>query len=251
MEFIKGDFMKRSNIILLVLMLSLASVLPALAQDSENVSKLVVQGEGKFYAAPDVASITLGVETRNASAAAAVTENAILMNRTIEALRAAGIEERDIQTSNFRLTTRPEEPKAMDAASTGDENGEAAPPEFIATNQVTVRLNNTDDVGKVLDAAVAAGSNSIQGISFNLRDPAPAKDAALTMAIEDASRKAGVAAAAAGVELGRIMEVSEGYSFVSARSEVAFSVAADATSTPIQPGEMEVTASVTMTYEIS
>jgi uncharacterized protein len=239
--------MKRSKIMLLVLMLVVASVLPAFAQDNENISKLIVQGEGKFYAAPDMASITLGVETRNASAAGAVAENAMLMNSTISALLAAGIDEKDIQTSTFSLTTRPEEPKPLEA--TLNENENVTPPEFVATNRVTVRLNNISDVGKVLDASVAAGSNNIQGISFNLKDPAPAKDEALVMAIDDAKRKAGVASAAAGVTLGRIIEISEGYSFVSARNEVAFSVAAP--TTPISPGEMEVTASVTMTYEIS
>ncbi len=240
--------MKRSEIMLLGLMLLLASVLPASAQDSENVSKLIVQGEGKVFAAPDMVTIVLGVETRNASAAGAVAENAILMSNTTNALLEAGIEQKDIQTSTYSLTTRPEEkpPIAADRA----EGGVTMPPEFIATNRVTVRLNNTDDVGRVLDAAVAAGSNNIQSISFDLRDPAPEKDRALTMAIDDASRKAGVAASAAGVELGRIMEISEGYSFVSARSEAAFALSA-APTTPISPGEMEVTASVTVTYEIS
>ncbi len=239
--------MKRSGVLLLVLMLSLAAVPLVYAQDNENISKLVVQGEGKFYAAPDIATISLGVETRNASAAGAVAENAILMNETISVLLEAGIDRKDIQTSTYSLTTRPEEPEPRDATRTEVEN--ATPPEFTATNRVTVRLNNTDDVGKVLDAAVAAGSNNIQGISFDLRDPSPAKDAALTMAIEDASRKAGVAASAADVDLGRILEISEGYSFVSARSDAAFAAAVP--TTPISPGEMEVTASVTMTYEIS
>jgi uncharacterized protein YggE len=229
--------MKRSEIMLLGLMLLMASVLPACAQDNENVSKLIVQGEGKVFAAPDMATIVLGVETRNA----------ILMSNTTNALLAAGIEEKDIQTSTYSLTTRPEEePVPTTAASRAEE---ITPPEFIATNRVTVRLNNTEDVGKVLDAAVAAGSNNIQSISFDLRDPSPEKDRALTMAIEDASRKAGVAASAAEVELGRILEISEGYSFVSARSEAAFALAAP--TTPISPGELEVTASVTMTYEIS
>jgi uncharacterized protein YggE len=239
--------MKRSEIMLLGLMLLVALVLPAFAQDDANVSKLIVQGEGKVFAAPDMVTIVLGVETHNASAAGAVAENAILMTNTTNALLAAGIEEKDIQTSTYSLTTVPEEgPMPTAAGSTK----ETKPPEFIATNRVTVRLNNTGDVGKVLDAAVAAGSNNIQSISFDLRDPSPEKDRALTMAIEDASRKAGVAASAAGVELGRILEVSEGYSFVSARSEAAtFALAAP--TTPISPGEMEVTASVTMTYEIS
>ncbi len=243
--------MKGSEIMLLGLVLLMASVLPATAQDDENanVSKLIVQGEGKVFAAPDIAIIVLGVETRNASAAGAVAENAMLMNSTKKALMDAGIAEKDIQTSTYSLTTWPEEePRPLEAASTVSEN--VTPPEFIATNRVTVRLNDTGIVGSVLDAAVAAGSNNIQSISFDLSDPAPEKDRALTMAIQDAMRKAEVAASAAGVELGRIMEISEGYSFVSARSEVAFSLAA-APTTPISPGEMEVTASVTMTYEIS
>ncbi len=237
--------MKRSEIMILGLMLLMVSVLPACAQDDENISKLIVQGEGKVFAAPDMVTIVLGVETRNASAAGAVAENAMLMSNTTNALMEAGIEEKDIQTSTYSLTTMPEEEPTTEAGRAK----ETKPPEFIATNRVTVRLNNTEDVGRVLDAAVKAGTNNIQGISFDLRDPAPEKDRALTMAIEDASRKAGVAASAAGVELGRIMEISEGFSFVSPRSEVAFSLAAP--TTPIQPGELEVTASVTMTYEIS
>ncbi len=241
--------MKRSEIMLLGLMLLMASILPAAAQDNVNVSKLTVQGEGKVFAAPDIALIVLGVETHNASAAGAVAENAILMNSTKKALMDAGIAEKDIQTSTYSLTTTPEEKPPVEAGrmSTASEN--VTPPEFIATNRVTVRINDTRIVGKVLDAAVAAGSNSIQSISFDLSDPAPEKDRALAMAIEDASRKAKVAADAAGVGLGKIMEISEGYSFVSARSEVAFAAAAP--TTPISPGEMEVTASVTMTYEIS
>ncbi len=240
--------MKRSGIIILGLLMLLASALPASAQGNENISKLIVQGEGKVFAAPDMVTIVLGVETTNASAAGAAAENAMLMNNTTSALLAAGIEQKNIQTSTYSLTTKPEEAPVVAASST--KTTEVKPPQFIATNRVTVRMNSTDDIGKVLDAAIAAGSNNIQSISFDLRDPAPTKDMALTMAIEDAMRKAGVAAAAAGVSLGKILEVSEGYSFVSARSDVvAFSVAAP--TTPIQPGEMEVTASVTMTYEIS
>jgi len=121
-------------------------------------------------------------------------------------------------------------------------------PEFIATSQVTVRLNNTADVGRVLDAAAAAGSNSIKDLNFDIRNPQPEKDRALALAIEDARRKAEVAAKAAGVELGRVLEIAEGYGYVTpaAKSAIQFDVA-----TPVQPGEMEVTASVTLTYEVS
>lgn len=231
--------MKRSMFVLAGFVLLLAAALPSSAAENGNVSKLIVQGEGKANAAPDMATIVLGVETRNASAANAAADNARLMNATVASLIKAGIKQKDIQTSTYSLTTQTEEPKAGEKPK---------PPEFVATNQVTVQMNDTGAVGKVLDAAVSAGSNSIKSVSFDLRNPQPEKDRALTLAIKDARRKAEVAAAAAGVKLGKILEVSEGYGFVSpaARSAVAFDFA-----TPIQPGEMEVSASVTLTYEIS
>jgi len=153
----------------------------------------------------------------------------------------ARIAKKDIQTSRYSLTTAPqEEPKTA--------SEKPKPPEFIATNQVTVRLNDTSAVGKVLDAATAAGSNSIQEVTFDILDPQPEKDQALALAIKDARRKAEVAAAAAGVKLGKVLEISEGYGFVApaTRSKVFADVA-----TPIQPGEMETTSSVTVTYEVS
>lgn len=234
--------MNKLNMILLGLsLLLLLAALPASAAEN-NVSKLIVQGEGKLNAAPDVATVVLGVETQNASASGAAAENAILMNETISALRAAGIADREMQTSSYSLTTAPEEePKSAGAAPKA--------PTFIASNLVTVKLNDTGKVGLVLDAAVSAGSNSIQSVSFDIRYPQPEKDGALTLAIEDARRKAEVAAKAAGVKLGKILEISEGYGYVSAAApkNLDFSRAA----TPIQPGEMEVTASVTVTYEVS
>ena len=232
--------MKNSSIMFLALTLLFLAVPFATAATENDTSKLTVQGEGKVSAAPDMATIVLGVETQNASAAGAVRENAVLMNETINALLAAGIAEKDIQTSTFSLTTMPQdEPKMA--------NEEPKAPVFLATNQVTVKLNNTTDVGMVLDAAVSAGSNSIQQVSFDLIDPIPQNDMALTRAIEDAQRKAEVAANAADVNLGRILEINEGYVYVESGAKMA-SFAGFAT--PIQPGELEISASVTVVYEI-
>jgi uncharacterized protein YggE len=231
--------MKRSNIVFLGLML-LALAFTAFGADN-NVSTLMVQGEGKINAAPDMVTIVLGVETHNASAAGAAAENALLMNETVNALLDARIAKKDIQTSRYSLTMAPqEEPKTS--------TEKPKPPEFIATNQVTVSLNDTSAVGKVLDAAVAAGSNSIQDISFDIRNPQPENDQALALAIKDARRKAEIAAAAANVKLGKVLEITEGYGSVApaARSKVFANVA-----TPIQPGELEVTSSVTVTYQVS
>jgi len=223
-------------------MLLLSLVIPAMAADNgTDVSKLRVDGEGKVKAAPDMATIVLGVETRSTSAAEAAEENAILMNQTINALLEAGINESQMQTSRFSLTTMPQdEPRGADATQ--------EPPTFLATNQVTVRLENTADVGRVLDAAVSAGSNSIQEVKFDLKDPTPQNDEAMTIAIKDAQRKAQVAASAAGLELGKILEITVGYGYVMEAIR-SYSYAMDAT--PIQPGEMEVSASVNLVYEIS
>jgi uncharacterized protein YggE len=236
-----GLIMKNSLIVFLGIMLLFLAVPSATAVAENNVSRLTVQGEGKVSASPDMATIVLGVETQNASASGAVRENAGLMSETINALLAAGIAENDIQTSSFSLTTLPQ-----DEPKTASEKPKA--PVFLATNQVTVLLNNTTDVGRVLDAAVSAGSNSIQQISFDLKDPRAQNDQAMTLAIQDARRQAEVAASAAGVKLGRILEITEGYGYVApaAKSAVFAEFA-----TPIQPGQLEITASVTVIYEIS
>jgi len=232
--------MKKMNVLLWGLVLLLLLVVPALGAEG-NASKLIVQGEGKVSAAPDMAVVVLGVETRNASASAAAAENAALMKETIAALRKAGVAEKEIQTSRYSLTTAPqEEPK------TADEKPKE--PLFIATNQVSVVLNDTGKIGAVLDAAVSAGSNSIQEISFDIRNPQPEKDRALALAIEDARRKANIAASVAGVELGKILEISEGYGYVSPATKSAMYAAI---STPVQAGELDVTASVTVTFEIA
>ena len=225
--------------------LFLALALPVQAAGNDNLSKIICNGEGKATAAPDVITITLGVETRNVSASATAAENAKLMNSTINALLSAGLKKKDVQTSHYSLTTQTEEnPMPANAAKN------KTPPEFVATNQVTARMNVSENIGKVLDAATAAGSNNVMGISFDLRDPKPQMDKALAQAVNDSRRKAEIMAMAAGVKLGKILELSEGYGYTSSNApRAAFSLSA--APTPVLPGEMEITSSVTVTYEIT
>ena len=237
--------MRRFEITIFGLMLLLALALPAQAAGNDNVSKIICNGEGKTTAAPDIVTITLGVETRNVNASAAAAENAKLMNSTINALLSAGLNKKDIQTSQYSLTTQPED-NPVPASATKNKT----PPVFVATNQVTAKMNVTENIGKVLDAATAAGSNSVMGISFDLRDPKPQMDKALANAVNDSRRKAEIMAATAGVKLGKILELSEGYGYTSSNAPRAAYSVAEAT-TPVLPGEMEITASVTVTYEIT
>jgi uncharacterized protein YggE len=241
--YIKGIIMKRF-VMLLGFALLLAAA-PVHAADNCNVSKLVVSGDGKVSATPDQATIVLGVETRNVSASVAAAENAKLMNKTVNALLSAGINKSDIQTSTYSLSL-PTENGPMPTSAKGNTT---KPLQFVATNQVTVRTNDTQGVGTVLDAAISAGSNSIQSVSFDLRDSKPQMDRALKLAIEDAQRKAKVIASAAGVKLGKILEVSGGYSYTAPAA--SYDLLAAAAPTPILPGQMDVTASISITYEIS
>lgn len=238
--------MRRFEIAILGLMLLLAIALPVQAAGNDNVSKIICNGEGKTTAVPDIVTITLGVETRNVSASVAAAENAKLMNGTINALLSAGLNKKDIQTSQYSLTTQTED----NPVTTGGATKNKTPPVFVATNQVNAKMNVSENIGKVLDAATAAGSNNVMGISFDLMDPKPQMDKALANAVNDSRRKAEVMAMAAGVKLGKILELSEGYGYTSSNApRAAFSLSA--ASTPVLPGEMEITASVTVTYEIT
>ncbi len=237
--------MRGFEIAILGLVFLLALAMPVCAAGNDNVSKIVCSGEGKATAVPDIVTITLGVETRNVSASAAAAENAKLMNSTINALLSAGLKKKDVQTSQYSLTTQTEE-NPVSTSTTKNKT----PPEFVATNQVTAKMNVSENIGKVLDAATAAGSNSVTGISFDLRNPKPQMDMALANAVNDSRRKAEIMAATAGVKLGKILELSEGYGYTSSNApRAAFSLSA--ATTPVLPGEMEITASVTATYEIT
>jgi uncharacterized protein len=241
--------MKYLNAIIVgVMILALAVPLSTAADDNasgNNVSKLTSQGDGTVMAAPDMATITLGVETRNESASVAARENAELMNETVSALLSAGIKREDIQTTQYTISTF-----AQDQTLETSVPANTTKPIFVVTNQVTVQTNNTTDIGPVLDAAIASGSNSIQGISFDIRDPKPQMDLALKDAVNDARRKAEVVASAAGVKLGKVLEISGGYSFVSSGSARSYALQA-AAPTPVLPGQVEVTASISITYEIT
>lgn len=228
--------MKIWQMLSILLVLSLAQL--AWAED-EDISRIVVTGDGTSKATPDMVTLTLGVETRDESAVAAAAENAELMNRTIEALIDAGVERREIQTTGYSISRYEPDPDLYDG---GDET-----PVFVVINQVTIALNLTEDVEAVLDAAIDAGSNKVTGLAFGIRDPSPYMDEALEEAVQDAISNAHVVASAAGVELGPILEITEGYSYQPTRAMADFAFS----QTLVMPGELEMSASVTMTYAIA
>ena len=155
---------------------------------------------GEVKAAPDMATINFGVVTEAATAAEAMRQNAARMNQVMDALRRAGIEARDVQTSGLNLSAQYDYVQNEPPRLRG----------YQANNRVTVIINELDAVGTTADAVVAAGVNQIDGISFGLKDPTAAENRARQLAVRNLQAKAALYAQALGVELGGIRSLTEG-----------------------------------------
>jgi uncharacterized protein YggE len=228
------------------LMASLAA--PAAAQEAQ-VSVPAVQGtlltvnaEGRTEGRPDMATINLGVTTEGQTAQAALAENARRMTALTQALRRAGVAERDIQTSNVSVHPQQQYVEGQQPRITG----------YQANNTVTAKVRRIDTTGRVIDAAVAAGGNTVHGVSFSYQAPDAQLDAARRDAIAEARRRAELYASALNMRVVRVVAVQEGGGFsppipmpMMARME-----SAQDASTPIAPGEIETRVNVGVTFEL-
>lgn len=205
---------------------------------------LSVQGRGTVTLAPDIATISIGVQTENANAQEAVAANNSQSQAVVEALETFGISGNDLRTTNFSVFPIQER----------NFNNEVISTTFRVNNTITVKVRNLDDLGAVLDAVVTAGANNINNIRFEI-DPTRqtgAYNQALQAAIEDALTTAELMASAAGVQLVDVQTISASSGGIVEQFEVrSLSVAADSfASAPISPGENEVTVTVFVVYEI-
>ncbi len=190
----------RSLTTLAALALATALASPALA------GSIAMTGHGEITAAPDTAFVTSGVTSQGMTAKEALDANNTDMAKLIETLKAAGITSADIQTSGFSVNPNYVYSDARDA------NGYQLPPKIVGytvSNNVTVHVRDLAGLGAVLDQAVTVGANTISGINFAVDDPTDLYDQARRLAFEDAARKAGLYADAAGVELGALSLISE------------------------------------------
>lgn len=228
--------------ILKVLAVSTAFVwpfsLPALADGPATIS---VTGEGVVEATPDIATISLGVTTEAPTAAAAMAANSAALAAVLERLRAAGVEERDLQTSNLTLNPN----------WVGYDSGKAPTISgYTASNMLTVRVRALASLGAVLDSAITDGANTLNGVTFGVAEPRPALNEARKKAVADAVARATLLVEAAGAKLGPIVSITESSGF--APPMPMFRMEADAAaSVPVAGGEVGLSASVTMVFEIS
>lgn len=215
------------------------AVAPAAAEPLPPPS-ITVSGEATVAAAPDLAIISGGVTSEAKTAREATETNNKTMAAVLAALNAAGIAEKDVQTS--RLSLYPQ-------TAARNNNGPVQITGYRATNQVTVKIRDITAVGKALDTLTTAGANSISGVSFSVTNASKLLDDARIEALADARRKAEIYAKAANVTLGAPLSISEGS--VSAPMPVMRAkFAADSMPAPIATGEETLHVSVAVSYAI-
>jgi uncharacterized protein len=200
-----------------------------------------VTGEATISAPPDLAQIDGGVTSEAKTAREAADANNAAMGKVLLALKGAGIEEKDFQTS--RLSLQPE--------SAPNRSGGGAPTivGYRASNRVTVRLRDVSKLAGVIDAMVGAGANDIGGINFKVSNASKLLDDAREQAVADARRKAEIYARAAGVTLGAPLSIAEETNAPPVpyrRMAAGMAVAA----TPVAPGEETLQVTVSVSWAI-
>lgn len=244
----KNLFVLLSGLLVLATLSACSAGAPvALAQTEEPLPEaplrtISVSGSGKVTLTPDIATISIGVHTENIDATEAVAANTSQAQAVMQALEAAGVAEKDIQTSNFSIYPRQE----------WDNEGKVTGITYVVDNTVLVTVRDLDAIGGLLEAVVEAGSNQIGGIQFDVSNREAAYKQALSAAVEDARAKADVLAQAAGVEVGDVQMISSSTSGGPIVMEKAFAVEAAMAvgEVPVSPGEMEVSAEVSIVYLI-
>lgn len=221
---------------------------PAQAQEArQREAVITVTGEGRSNIAPDMALVDLGVVKDGKTAREALDANNAAMAEVMKALRDAGIAERDLQTSGFNISPQYQFPQ-------GD-NGETKPPVLVGfqvSNMLSVRVRDLSRLGAILDQTVTLGINQTGGITFTNDKPDDAISEARKNAVADAIARAKELTAAAGIDLGKVLEISETsyrpQPVPMMRAAMAKDFAAEAV--PVATGESSYSVTVNMTFAL-
>ncbi|WAT15786.1 SIMPL domain-containing protein [Xanthomonas fragariae] len=203
---------------------------------------LNVSAEAEAKRIPDIATLSAGIVTQAADGNAAMRQNAEQMSKVMAAVKAAGIADKDVQTSGINLNPQ----------YTYKENEAPKINGYQASNTVNLKVRDIARLGKVLDALVAQGANDINGPSFSIDQPEPAYDEARVAAVKKAQARAETYAKSLGLKVRRIVSISEGRgggvrpmmmstSMRSAKAEM---------DTPVAPGESTLSINLNVTFEL-
>jgi hypothetical protein len=242
--------MPKSRIVVCALVLfTMAMIGCVAAADTSAAHVISVSGSGTVTGSPDRVQISFAVQTQNTDVKIAQSSNALAMNNVMDALAAAGVSRDQMKTTGYTISQ----------VSQQDSNGILSGPAttYQVTNTLQVTLKDTNMTGQIIDTAVNAGANQVNSIQFMLSDEQAQalRSQALTKAVTNARADADAVAAALNVTITGTQEadVSQGYTPVvySNYDTTTMSAKAAAAPTPIQSGDITVTAQVSVTYTIS
>lgn len=225
-----------------VLVFTLATAAAAQTAITPQPPAIVVTGNGEVMAAPDEATVRLGIVRQAQAAQAAQDQANAVAQQILNEIKKLGVLPDRIQTARLVLSpvyaARSDTPRIV---------------AYNASNMVSVRLDDLSLVGPVIDSGLKAGANQLEGVQFGLRNDLPSRQQALKQAINEARGKAEAMAEALHVNLGEVLEISEGPS-ITPRFEAPLNgrvFAADAAvPTPVAAGQLDVSATVTIRYRI-
>ena len=214
------------------------------ASAEEKIPAISVNGEGVVEVAPDRATISLGVVTRDKNAAKVQSDNAKIANDIIKSISALGIDKKNIRTGNYSFHQYYRQ-----------ENNRRIADGYEANNTVTIIIDDLNLVGKVIDAALASGANNVDSLEFGIKDKSKLQNDAIRLAVRDARAKAEVVAAELGKKIIGVLNVSVNSGYISApRANKMFMAdmkAEQSVATPIESGMLNCSASVHVEFEIS
>ncbi len=206
---------------------------------------LSISAQSEVSQPPDTLVLSAGVVSTAPVAADAMAGNAARMNAVVAALKAAGVAAADIQTSSLSLSPQYRYQQGQPQILTG----------YQARNSVSVKTRKLTDAGKLIDALVKAGANDVNGPAFSIADPEAALNTARAAAVAKARARAEIYAAAAGLKVARIASIAEpgAEPLQPVMRPMAGRMAAQemADATPVEPGEMRLSAQVTVTFELA
>ena len=217
---------------------------PTQAQNERNT--LAVSGTGKETVNPNVGYIELGVETNDKDVKTAQKKNADTMADVVNAVKALGLEDADVQTTRYNIYPR------YDYKVTAEGEKQEIT-HYEVQNMIKLRVKDLGNLGKIIDAATEAGANQANSVYFDVLDRESVYNNALTNAVEAARQRAEIIAAASNLKIVGVVSINESgsYNYYARNMDSAYLAMSAKNSTPIEAGEMDITANVNVVFEVA
>lgn len=209
---------------------------------TQKMDAFTVTGEGKVSISPDMAIVTVGVQTTGASVKTTQAELNKRINAVSDAIKKLGIDDTDIQTSNYSIY-----PTYDYQGTTQRITG------YNATSNLVIKVKDLDKTNDVIDASTSQGANTVGGVSFEVSDKEKAQNEARQLAVDDAKKKAEQAGRIAGFSLGKIVNYAENFGgggYPMPMFEARGAMDKNSLPTQVEPGSQEIVVNVSLSYEI-